>query len=122
MKQTRAQKETKLREAADEIIEAFLDWEEENEAPNLMELEEVILELRRRLGEELLKTGIGGQEARQPAEAPNCPECGEKMRYKGQKERGVESRVGVVELERGYYYCACCKSGLFPPGPAVGIG
>jgi uncharacterized protein with PIN domain len=122
MKQTRAQKETKLRKAADEMIEAFLAWDEENSAPNLTEIEEVILALRRRMGEQMLGVALGGQELRQPVESPLCPECGAKMRNKGQKRRAVESRVGGVELERSHYYCACCQSGLFPPGPATRVG
>lgn len=122
MKQTRVQKETQLRKAADEMIEAFLAWDEENSAPNLTEIEEVILALRRRMGEEMLGVALGGQEQRQPVESPLCPECGAKMRTKGQKRRAVESRVGGIEMERGYYYCACCQSGIFPPGPATGVG
>lgn len=121
MKQTRAQKETKLRKAADEMIETFLAWDEENSAPNLTEIEEVILRLRRGIGEQLLEVALAGQELCQPVESPLCPECGGKMRNKGQKRRAVESRVGGVELERSHYYCACCQSGLFPPGPATGL-
>jgi hypothetical protein len=122
MKETRAQKEAKLRKAADERIEAFLAWDEENSAPNLTEIEDVILALRRRMGQELLGVALAGQEMSQPAESPNCPACGAKMRHKGQKGRAVESRVGGLELERGYYYCACCQSGFFPPGPPTGVG
>lgn len=122
MTQTRAQMEAELRKAADEMIEAFLAWGDENRAPNLSELEDVILELRRRMGEKMLGVTLAGQEMNQPAVNPKCPQCGAEMRYKGQKERMIESRVGGLELERGYYYCACCKSGFFPPGPATGAG
>ena len=121
MKQTRSQKETKLREAAEEIIEGFLSWDEKNPAPKLTEMEDIILELRRRMGEAMLEVGLEGQEAREPFESPRCPECGRKMRQKGKKGKGVESRVGSIEVERVYYHCAC-GSGIFPPGPAVGVG
>ena len=47
---------------------------------------------------------------------PDCPRCGEEMRYKGQKRDRVESRIGALEIERGYYYCPECRTGLFPPG------
>ena len=121
MKQTRSQKEMKLREAADEIIEGFLTWDEKNPAPKLTEMEDIILELRRRMGEAMLEVGLEGQEAREPAESPKCPECGRKMRHKGKKEKGLESRVGSLEVERVYYHCAC-GSGIFPPGPATRVG
>lgn len=46
----------------------------------------------------------------------NCPECGEAMIYKGRPQREVEHLEGGMKLARAYYYCACCESGLFPPG------
>ena len=122
MKLTRAQKEAKLRQAADEAIEALLAWDEENPAPNLTQMEDVILELRRRIGQQMLGVVMAGQEMAQPAANPPCPKCGREMRYKGHKGRDVESRVGELEMDRGHYYCARCKSGFFPPGPATGVG
>jgi len=47
---------------------------------------------------------------------PACPECGQEMRYKGQKLVEPQPWVGDVEIERGYYYCAGCNVGRFPPG------
>jgi hypothetical protein len=117
MEQRRHQKREKLRKASEEIIERLLDWEEENKAPNLMAIEEVVLKLRQRLGQAMVQVVVEGQAARQPVESPRCERCGGEMRNKGEKGRGVESRVGGIEVERGYYYCACCKSGFFPPRP-----
>ena len=122
MKETRSQKEAKLRKAADEIIEGFLDWDEKNPAPKLTEMEDMILELRRRMGEAMLKIEVEGQEAGQPAERPMCPECGKKMRNKGKRVKALESRVGSLEMKRSYYQCTCGPSGIFPPGRAIGIG
>ena len=119
MKLTRAQKEAKLRKAADEMIEALLAWDEANTAPNLTQIEDEILELRQRFGREMLGVVLAGQEMGQPFESPHCPACGAELRYKGPKVRSVESRVGGLAVERGYYYCACCQSGIFPPGPAT---
>src|ERR1051325_2947576 len=102
MKLTRAQKEAKLRKAADAMIEALLAWDDQNCAPNLTQIEDEILALRGQMGEEML----AAQEASQPAENPTCADCGAEMRNKGAKPKAVESRVGGVELERGYYYCA----------------
>jgi uncharacterized protein with PIN domain len=52
-------------------------------------------------------------------ESDICPECGQKMRYKGQKERQVATETGEVRLKRGYYHCPNCRKGFFPPGSAV---
>ena len=117
MKLTRAQKEAKLRKAAEEMIKGLLDWDEQNAAPNLTAIEDEVLVLRQRIGQAMVAVVVGGQAAQQPVENPRCPGCGREMRTKGEKRRTVESRVGGVEVERGYYYCACCKSGFFPPGP-----
>ena len=51
-----------------------------------------------------------------------CEGCGERMQYKGRKRRRVETETGAVMVERAHYYCARCKAGVFPPGPAVGTG
>ncbi len=115
-KRTREERKAKLMAEAKAIIDELMAWEGGVEKPNLSEMEDEILVLRERLGQRMLEAVIEGQEAKQPAQAPVCASCGAAMRYKGQKETGVESRLGGVELERGHYYCARCESGLFPPG------
>ena len=115
MKLTRAQKRAKLEQAAQALIEQLLDWEEGHPRPNLTQIEEEVLALRQRFGQELVSAVLRGQEAEQPVEAPHCPTCGEAMRSKGHKRKVVESRIGEVQLEREYYYCVRCASGFFPP-------
>lgn len=119
MKQTRAQKKAKLQAAADALIERLLDWDEENTRPNLTAIEDEVLAIRQRFGEEMAALLVAGQEASQPVETPLCPQCGQPMRDKGRKRKTVESRLGELATVRGYYYCACCESGLFPPGRAT---
>ena len=121
MKESRAQRKAEMEKAATEMIESLLEWEEENEAPNLREIEEEILLLRKQIGQILATRVLEGQEMGQPKENPACPSCGEAMRYKGKKRTGVESRLGQLKIERGYYYCAHCKCGLFPPGRTTGV-
>ena len=116
MKLTRAQKRAKLEEAAGEIIDALLDWDEKNGAPNLTEIEDEVLRLRQRFGQEMAGVVVEGQRTRQLVESPRCPSCGEEMRYKGRKRKEVESRVGGLGVERGYYHCGKCGRGIFPPG------
>ena len=115
MKRSREQKKAELLAEAEALIESLLDWDERTSKPNLRQIEDEVLELRRRFGQQLAKTVIEDQEAKQPAEAPPCPHCGAAMRYKGQKDADIESRLGTLAVERGYYYCARCQSGLFPP-------
>jgi uncharacterized protein with PIN domain len=56
------------------------------------------------------------QEERQPAERVQCPECGGEMENKGMKDNQVETQIGDLKIERGYYYCPKCKQGIFSPG------
>lgn len=115
MKRTREQIKAELMVEAEGVIEELLEWERRAGAPDLTEMEDEVLKLRQRLGKRLLEVVIEDQEARQPAQVLQCPQCGAEMRYKGQKETDIESRLGGLKVERGYYYCARCGSGLFPP-------
>ncbi len=116
MKLTRTQKKAKLQAAAEKLIEELLDWDELNTRPNLTAIEDEVLKLRQQFGQEMADTVVAGQENRQPVANPVCATCGKAMRYKGGKERDVESRLGGLEVARGYYYCGSCASGSFPPG------
>jgi hypothetical protein len=93
----------------------LLEWEQGAGAPNLTEMEDEVLKLRQRLGQRMLGALIADQDARQPAQGLRCEQCGRSMRYKGQKETEIQTRLGGLAVERGYYYCARCQSGLFPP-------
>ena len=119
MKLTRAQKKAKLQARAEAIIEVLLDWEEGEARPNLTQIEDEVLKLRQQFGQAMVAVVLAGQEARQPIEHPSCAQCRQAMRYKGEKQKAVESRLGGLQVERGYYYCDDCASGLFPPRPAT---
>lgn len=119
MRRTPEQLEAALLAEAKALIAELVAWERRAGAPKLSEMEAQALAVRQRFGRRLLEAMIEDQEARQPAEPPQCPQCGEPMRYKGQKGTDIETRLGDIEVARGYYYCAHCESGLFPPGGAA---
>ena len=100
---------------AEGLVDRLLEWTDESTEPNLTQIEGKVLELRKRFSEEMAREVIEGQEAKQPAVGPSCPKCGDEMRYKGQKGVRPQTWVGEVAFERGYYYCAECKVGFFPP-------
>jgi hypothetical protein len=122
MKHTRKQKEERLMAEAQSVIAELLSWEAHADKPNLTQIEDVVLQLRERLGQRMVEVVIEDQEATHPVEAPPCPTCGTPMRYKGQKHAGIGSRIGELQVDRAHYYCACCQSGLFPPRPATSVG
>ena len=116
MPSIREQRNIRLMQQAESLIDELLDWTDDTPEPNLTQIEDIVLELRRRFSEEMAREVIEAQEAKQPAVGPPCPTCAREMRYKGQKGVTPLTWVGNVEIERGYYYCEGCEVGLFPPG------
>ena len=116
MRKTRGQLEAEFLAEAKELFDELMDWEGEHERPNLTEIEDIILELRKRFGEELAEKVLQRQAQRQPAARVLCPKCGDEMRPKGLKGTQVESRVGALKIEREHYDCPRCQAGIFPPG------
>jgi uncharacterized protein with PIN domain len=120
MRKTREQRQTELQAKANEIIQRLLDWTDQTERPNLTQMEDEILALREELSRTMLENILSAQEATQPAEGEKCANCGRPLRYKGRRSGQVESRIGATDLERGYYYCPECQTGIFPPGSTTG--
>ena len=48
-------------------------------------------------------------------------ECGQAPQYKGKQRRTVQTWVGKVTLERGYFHCRECATGRYPLDEAVGV-
>ncbi len=112
---SRAEQKARLLAEAEQLIEEALDWTETTERPNLTQIETLVLELRRQFGKALAENMIAAQATAQPVEAPRCPQCGQAMQSKGDKDKTVVSQVGDLRLERTHYYCPACEDGLFPP-------
>ena len=116
MQQSREEKRVRLIAKVEQLIDEFLAWEESHPRADLTQIEDISLKLRKELGREIAQVAVEGQAVRTPVPGPQCPRCGKEMRYKGEKRNHIESRVGGLEMERGYYYCPACKQGLLPPG------
>ena len=121
MKKTREQRQSELQTKANEIIQQLLDWTDQSDKPNLTQMEDEILTLREEMSRAMLASMLNAQEATQPAEGGKCPSCGGTLRFKGRRTGQVESRIGATGLERGYYYCPACQTGIFPPGSSTRV-
>jgi hypothetical protein len=102
-----------------ELFDELMEWDEQTQEPDLTQIEEKVLELRKRFGEQIAQKVILNQEERQPAARVICAGCGGEMIPKGMKGSQIETRIGNLKITRGYYYCLQCKQGLFPLGPAT---
>lgn len=100
---------------AESRIEEVLSYGEKAVRPTLSEIEGQVLRIRDELSVKLAEAVLHEQEKGQLVPGPSCPACGEEMGYKDHHGLHVTSWVGELEVERGYYHCAGCKRGLFPP-------
>jgi len=116
MRKARAEVEAEMRGAFEGKLKEILDWEEAHPGYRLIELEEYLLEVGKEITGVLAERVVEQRESRQPVEAPVCEWCAERTVYKGQKRKRVMTQVGEVAVERGYYWCAHCRRGVFPPG------
>lgn len=115
MKRKRAEVKAELLQKAELLIDQLLEWNDQTQAPDLTQIEEIVLKLRKQLGEQMALAVMDAQETKRPSPGPLCPSCQKEMHYKDVKANTVDSRVGTLRLERGYYYCQTCRTGLFPP-------
>ena len=116
MTSSRAERKAALLRQAEQLVDDLLAWEDEHQRPNLTEIEDIVLALRKRMGEQMAQSVVNHQAAQSPVPGPACPTCGREMHAKSRKRRRVESRAGSLPLERSYYYCETCRRGSFPPG------
>ncbi len=116
MKKSREELRAEYLAEAGELFDELMDWDDENKRPNLTQIEDVVLEQRKRFGERITEKLILRQEQRQPAKRVSCEQCGEELRPKGLKKNQVETRIGNLMIEREHYDCPRCQLGIFPPG------
>jgi hypothetical protein len=116
MKMSQEEKRKRLLARAEHVVDEYIAWEETHPRPDLTQIEDITLKLRKELGKEIAQMAVEEQEGRTVVPGPVCPKCGKEMRYKGEKKVEVESRAGGLKVKRGYYTCPGCKESFFPPG------
>lgn len=108
---------------AEASIERLVEWETSHERPTLAAIERIVLEVGKELEKKMAQAVLERQEAGRPVPGPICAKCGREMGYKDSQPRQVTSLVGELQIERSYYHCSRCSTGIFPPGQAIsGVG
>lgn len=111
-----SEKETAIEAAMGEILNEVQAWKEQHPQARFSEMEEQVLKVRKRFGEEMMRELLEGRAEAHPVPGPRCPECRKEMHYKGEKKRRVVSSIGETRVNRGNYYCSKCRRSVFPPG------
>ena len=75
------------------LLEEAATWQGEHPEATWDELELEVLQLRQRFGAQLARVLAKQRAEAQPVPGPQCPECGQEMHYKGQKERQLVEHV-----------------------------
>jgi Uncharacterised protein family (UPF0236) len=90
--------------------------------PTLGQVSETIWTLRQQLTGGVAETIVHQThpEERCRQQMP-CPTCARLLSARGPVQRCVETLVGVVALERPYFYCQVCRMGTSPLDEALGL-
>ena len=118
MKRTRSEIKASLLARIEDELDEALDWQESATSPNLSEFENQVLSIRKSIGIRVLQAILQDEESDLSAEIL-CSTCTEPMQGKGKRSQTIETRLGTLELEREYFYCATCRGGIFPPIRAI---
>jgi NADH pyrophosphatase NudC (nudix superfamily) len=79
------------------------------------DFEELVVQLCRTMGTELLQQALQGQ-ANQPVPEPlrHCPTCGRPTAARDPKTRVVHARIGTADWKEPVTHCDHCRKAFFP--------
>ena len=120
--QQKATEKARLQEEFEQMWEKLWQWRAAHPEASIDEIVRQVTPWRRNLMGQVVVQLAAQHGSGVAVEGVRCAECGAELTYKGEAPRGVIHLEGEAELSRAYYYCASCKAGIFPPGPAVGLG
>jgi len=108
------------RKEMDEVLKGLREWRRLHPKATLAEIERETMkqmaQLQAQIMEELSQT-LPVEERRSEVETQICPECGAKMRRRGESERQLQGSGGqTIHLKRSFWVCPACGAGIFPPG------
>jgi hypothetical protein len=106
----------------------FDQWLDELEAqlqepaPTLAQVTETMWNLRQELTGGLTETIVEHAHREESTrQQTRCPQCERVLKARAPVSRTVETMVGVVQIERPYFYCRSCRCGAYPLDAALGL-
>ena len=117
MAQVSQEWKARMMAGAEEAIDRMLAEKSNRGKLQLGDIERMVREAGQQVMERFTHEMV--TEEAQGKESSICPECGQKMRFKGRKARDLVTETGEVRMERAYYYCPRCQKGIFPPRPTL---
>lgn len=114
----KAELKAQMLASAEAAIEKLLEEQAalgQARAITLSDIEQMVGKMGQTIAAEVTQA-IATEQGRADVKAENCPKCGQRMHYKGQKTKQVVTVSGEVTIPRAYYYCRGCRQGHFPPG------
>lgn len=100
------------------VAQEVAAWRRAHPRATLTEIELAVEAAVGRLQGRLVEDLANGVGAELAEERPTCAECGRPMVRRGRRKREVllARRAEPLRLEREYWGCSSCGTGLFPPG------
>jgi hypothetical protein len=74
MKRTRQQRKARLMARLEKAVDELLEWDEKQERPTLTQIEDIVLKLRKEVGEDLASELLAETEGRTAVPGPVLPE------------------------------------------------
>jgi peptidyl-tRNA hydrolase len=114
---------SEIRQRLHDRFDQWLDGLEERvraSQPTLEELTQTVFALRQECTQAVTE-GLVEQTHRALVEqrTATCPRCGQMLSARGPHARTVETLVGVIRLQRPYFYCERCQFGMAPLDEAL---
>ena len=105
----------------EDVLTGMREWRAAHPKATFAEIERAVEEhidaLRAQFIQDVVATSAAADVASRPVgERPHCPDCGELMESRGQRDRVLTVPGNrLVRLRRSYVVCPACGAGIFPP-------
>lgn len=106
------------------LQDAASEWCQSNiSAKTIAEAEETVLELSRRLAESMMAALVKNLDGKATYQGSSVVcECGDRARFVEYRTRWLRTMCGDIQINRAYYHCSNCHSGVSPWDSSQGFG